>query len=1306
VNLFASDRSKPVYRKNQDSDRQPGVLLRSLSASQAETSTACDSDGPVVGAARPEPHTERGVQGTATAALHHLDRFVRDGTATRFTAARLEPAFATPRLPQNFSAARSAQKIGRSSSTRVATVSGGNATDTEPEKGPAGALRRSVVEKELSLRLPATSLSRTGCTDRAALPENACVPHPLAKEISGLRAMYFPALTVAFLIMFGSCVVLWRSHLSTDPSLVFLVALVTVFCASRCSLTTTLDGPGLPSVVEVTHKEFPDKLMYGRHHLNICCGVQGCSGPTAASAGTVFRGTGRTATARIGCFARGVGLAVILGSLAIIPGTTAGDVNLATWTKPGLGFDILGAAQGASAGQSVADAGDVNDDTYQDILVGAPDVDSGSVYLVFGSPGRSITTIDTASALSSNGIKISGTGGDSGWGRSVSGAGDVNKDGIDDFVIGGFQYDPSLRSNAGASVVIFGKTSGWTDVNLASFSSGSAGFWIYGAVAGDTCGFAVGGAGDVNGDGADDVITAAPLADGQNRLDAGITYLIFGHSTATAFNTIDLSTFTSGSAGFKIFGATAGDGSGWAVSGAGDINHDGFDDVIVGSYQYDGPAGDRSNCGAAYVLFGHSTATAFTDIDLAALPSSQGFRITGAAASNQLGYSVSSAGDFNNDGYVDMVVGSRVNKAYILFGHSNATLFQNVDLVTFVSGTAGFTVSGSGFLGTVVSGGADANNDGVDDIVIAAPSFTSTGAAYVLYGRDTPAFSNINVLTGLPSVSGYRIVGTASTGWYVDLVRDFDGDGIGDVLIGARVADPPGRTDAGTAYLVYGELSSPTSQPTGQPSNHPQINLAVHRPYSPACNQRCSPQLYHPLSQQASLRGSRAVCHPASQARNQRDSPQLNRVPSPQASQRGGRAVNPPASQASNRLSSPPYNRAYGHLLSPRGSQAACRPANQVGNRRISPPRYPLVTHLGSRPGSRAVCRPACQVRNQRGSHSHDPVLSPQANQVRDQLSSPLHSPALDHPLSPRGSRAVRHPANLRDSRVRRRPASLVRNQHASPLLCPRLSRRASPRASPAVRHRSNRACSQRSIPLCCPPCSRQGSPRASQAVHRLGNLARNQRSNHMPHPPLSHLQLQPLSHPDSPLGSRARSLPGNQVASRRGSPPRHLHHSHQGSQRVNRAMCHLGSRVHNRRVSHLWSLLGNQRGSQRVSRPGNQAGNRHCNLRLYPPLSRPGSPPASPQGNRAPSPRVSPHKGPRLNLRGSPRGSRAGSRRCSPQSNQRVNRARRQPASQACYQRCSPLRRPLFSPPVSPRCSRAVCPQASQVANRRVRPQ
>jgi hypothetical protein len=473
----------------------------------------------------------------------------------------------------------------------------------------------------------------------------------------------------------------------------------------------------------------------------------------------------------------------------------ARDVDLAAWSEPAQGLEVWGALAGDYAGNSVADAGDVNKDGYRDFLVGANSADlagkanAGAIYLVFGSPGRLTSTIDTANALSPKGIQISGATAHDEWGRSVSGAGDVNKDGFDDFIIGGYLFDPSSRTDAGAAVVIFGKTSGWADIDLASFASGSAGFWIYGAAAGDQCGVSVSGAGHMNGDGADDVIIGANGASPQSRPGAGISYVVFGHSAATAFITIDLFAIVSGGAGFKIFGATTGDDSGISARGAGDVNGDGYSDVIVGAMFYDGPSSSRTTSGAAYVIFGHSAATAFTDIDLAALSSSQGFRVAGAAAGDRFGWFVSSAGDFNHDGYDDVVVGTATNKAYILFGHSNATVFSDVDQATFTTGSAGFVVSGSGDFGAYVCGGADINEDGVDDIAITAPTYSSTGVVYILYGRSQLVFADINVLPGLPSTRGFQIVGAASAAsgdWQVGLVRDFDGDGVGDILVSRR----------------------------------------------------------------------------------------------------------------------------------------------------------------------------------------------------------------------------------------------------------------------------------------------------------------------------------------------------------------------------------------------------------------------------------------------------------------------------------------------------------------------------------------
>ena len=124
--------------------------------------------------------------------------------------------------------------------------------------------------------------------------------------------------------------------------------------------------------------------------------------------------------------------------------------------------------------------------------------------------------------------------------------------------------------------------------------------------------------------------------------------------TASAFaSTVNLSDLN-GTTGFRLDGEAANDQSGRSVSSAGDINGDGYDDLIIGAFAAD-PNG--SNSGSSYVVFGTGSAFAAT-VNLSTLDGTNGFRLDGLAAADLSGYSVSSAGDINGDGYDDLIIGA------------------------------------------------------------------------------------------------------------------------------------------------------------------------------------------------------------------------------------------------------------------------------------------------------------------------------------------------------------------------------------------------------------------------------------------------------------------------------------------------------------------------------------------------------------------------------------------------------------------------------------------------------------------------
>jgi hypothetical protein len=201
----------------------------------------------------------------------------------------------------------------------------------------------------------------------------------------------------------------------------------------------------------------------------------------------------------------------------------------------------------------VGAAGDVNADGLADLIVGADDADPGGhvnvgeSYVVFGSAQGFPAVLPLVSLLpagggdGSRGFVLAGIDADDNLGSSVSAAGDVNGDGIDDLVVGANRADPGGRSSAGESYVVFGSAQGFPAVlPLASLlppagGDGSRGFVLAGIDADDHSGYSVSAAGDVNADGIDDLVIGAPSADPDGRSNAGETYVVFGRRATGAW---------------------------------------------------------------------------------------------------------------------------------------------------------------------------------------------------------------------------------------------------------------------------------------------------------------------------------------------------------------------------------------------------------------------------------------------------------------------------------------------------------------------------------------------------------------------------------------------------------------------------------------------------------------------------------------------------------------------------------------------------------------------------------------------------
>jgi hypothetical protein len=487
------------------------------------------------------------------------------------------------------------------------------------------------------------------------------------------------------------------------------------------------------------------------------------------------------------------------------------------------------------------------DGTYQ---IKAASLDGTAASRSLGDPGG-LLRISHADLAVATAIRGSSSG--DFFGRDMTAMGDFNGDGYADFAVAAPGADPSGRTDAGSVYVLFGGASG---IDMAK----NAWLEIKGATAGDggnyTASLTVGAAGDVNGDGVSDLLIGASVAAAPSGADGGAVYVVYGSASASALGSIDLNTINQGNttSGLHITHdplASTSDHLGLGA-GAGDINGDGYADIIIGAPYYDPLSPARPDAGAVFVVYG-GAALGNLQVSQSTIGSSvNGFALWGANNANlgvatvksndvRLGENATSVGDVNGDGIADFVVtapysanymasanGNQAGTAYLVYGKQGGLPTLDLNDFGYIEGARinaqhlEWLGGANNFPGHYARGLGDINGDGVGDFAITAPFSEpgDPGHIWVVYGQVGGYGSGINLdlqvpynLPGgvSPGSSFNRQVGFLITnedftagsttnahagantndglGFSIANAGDVNLDGLDDILVGAPFAD-------------------------------------------------------------------------------------------------------------------------------------------------------------------------------------------------------------------------------------------------------------------------------------------------------------------------------------------------------------------------------------------------------------------------------------------------------------------------------------------------------------------------------------